>query len=155
MNDRPTLRHEIHYGNRIVRCYAHRPRSLHELFSAALERGASREALSSQDDRLSYGELDLRAGRLAALWRAQGLGRGDRIVLMISNRVGFVIAFLASQRLGAITVPVSIRESIEGLAFILEQCGARAIVHDRHLVERLPTTGARDLRALSPQTPAS
>ncbi|MFZ9407370.1 MAG: hypothetical protein ACO26U_09765, partial [Burkholderiaceae bacterium] len=55
------LRHELHYGNRMLRCYADRPRSLHALFSAALARGTDREALSSPAGRLTYGELDQRA----------------------------------------------------------------------------------------------
>jgi long-chain acyl-CoA synthetase len=149
MSDRFALRHEIHYGSRMVRCYVHRPRSLHALFSAALQRNPLREALSSPTERLSYGELDRRAGRLAARWRAQGIVQGDRIVLMASNRIGFVIAFLASQRLGAVTVPVSIRESADGLAFILQQCGASALVHDAALADRLPAPCPDDLRVLS------
>jgi long-chain acyl-CoA synthetase len=137
MDQRFTLRHEIHYGSRLVRCYALRPASVHDLFSAALVRGPEREALSSPTERLTYGELDQRAARVAGLWRARGLGRGDRVVLMVSNRMGFVIAFLAAQRLGAVTVPVSIRESADGLAFILEQCKAKALVHDAALADRV------------------
>lgn len=142
MDPRFALRHEIHYGSRMVRCYAARPGSLHALFSAALARGPAREALSSPTERLTYGELDQRAARVAGHWQAQGIGRGDRVVLMVSNRIGFVIAFLASQRLGAVTVPVSIRESADGLAFILQQCSAAVLVHDAALAERVPAAAA-------------
>jgi O-succinylbenzoic acid--CoA ligase len=149
LSTRFALRHEIHYGQRMVRCYAHRPRSLHALFASALARNPAREALSSPTERLSYAELDRRAARQAAQWQAQGIARGERIVLMVSNRIGFVIAFLASQRLGAITVPVSIRESADGLAYILQQSGARALVHDAALSDRLPSPTADGLQVLS------
>ena len=45
---------------------------------------------------------------------------------------------LALQRLGAIAVPVGIREARPGLAFIAGQCGATGIVFDDALAERVP-----------------
>lgn len=152
MQSRFAVRQELHYASRMVRCYADRPRSIHALFTAALSRGADREALSSPAGRLSYGALDQQAGRLAAWWQARGVKQGDRVVLMVSNRLGFVIAFLASQRLGAISVPVSIRESADGLAFILQQCGAKALVLDAALAERMPVASEA---ADSPETPSA
>ncbi|RPH42325.1 MAG: long-chain fatty acid--CoA ligase, partial [Burkholderiales bacterium] len=48
---------------------------------------------------------------------------------------------LAVLRLGAIAVPVSVREQADGLAYVLGQCGAAAIVYDDGLAERLPPAG--------------
>ena len=48
---------------------------------------------------------------------------------------------LALQRLGAIAVPVGVREQRPGLAYIARQCGAVAIVIDAELADRLPDAG--------------
>jgi long-chain acyl-CoA synthetase len=45
---------------------------------------------------------------------------------------------LALQRLGAVAVPVGVREQRPGLAYIAQQCGARGIVFDQVLADRVP-----------------
>ena len=50
--------------------------------------------------------MSLLAGGLTAL----GVGAGDRVALLLSNRAEFVLLLLAIARLGAITVPLNIRE---------------------------------------------
>ena len=52
--------------------------------------------------RLSYGELDRRARRLAGLLAARGVGRGDRVAILSENRAESLELFLAAARLGAI-----------------------------------------------------
>jgi O-succinylbenzoic acid--CoA ligase len=62
--------------------------------------------------------------------------------MFIDNRPEFVFVLLALQRLGAITVPVGVREQRPGLAYIARQCGAVAIVIDAVLADRLPDADA-------------
>ncbi|MCM5570024.1 AMP-binding protein [Burkholderiaceae bacterium FT117] len=134
----PAIRHEAHFGDRVVRCFAQRARSFHELFAATVSAHASREALVCDGLRLTWGELDERVARVAGGLAARGIGRGDRVALFVSNRPEFVIALFAVQRLGAITVPIGAREQRDGLRWILGHCGARAIFHDAELAHRLP-----------------
>ena len=63
-------------------------------------------------------------------------------MLFLPNDREFVYALLASWRLGAVAVPVNVREQRRELAFILAQCGAKAIVFDASLVDRLPSPAA-------------
>ena len=58
--------------------------------------------------------------------------------MLLSNRPEFLFVLLALQRLGAIAVPVGIREARPGLAFIAGQCGAIGIVFDDALADRVP-----------------
>jgi len=67
-----------------------------------------------------------------------GVGRGDRVALLIGNRAEFVFVLFALQRVGAIAVPVGVREQRPGLAWMLAQCGACAIVFDAERAERVP-----------------
>jgi len=144
--DVPPIRLETHFG-RALRCFAERPANLGTMFADTVASHGSREALVDGGQRLDYARLDRIADRLAGHFHRLGLARGDRIVLFLGNEREFVHALLACLRLGAIVVPVNVREQRPELTFILNQCGARAIAFDAALVDRLPA--AADVPALS------
>ena len=133
----PTLSTETHF-QRHLRCFTPRPRSLHALLANAVASNPQGTALVCNDTRLSYLALDQLVGRLAAGWQTLGLQAGDRVALLLSNRIEFVLCLLAATRLGAITVPLSVREQTPGLHYMLEHCGARLLVHDAELQAVLP-----------------
>ncbi|MFP5405980.1 MAG: class I adenylate-forming enzyme family protein, partial [Gammaproteobacteria bacterium] len=137
----PSMRREAHFGDRVVRCFTSRARSLHELFASAVARHGEDEALVCAGARWSWRGLDERVGRVAGGLREHGVTRGDRVVLFVSNRPEFVVALFAIQRLGAIAVPVGTREQRPGLSWIIGHCGARAVFHDAELADRLPEAG--------------
>jgi O-succinylbenzoic acid--CoA ligase len=136
--DVPAIRHEAHFG-RVMRCFAERPRNLNAMLAATVARCADREALVDGSYRHDYAKLDRVTDRLAGHLHRLGVARGDRIVLFLPNERAFVQALLATLRIGAIAVPVNVREQRSELAFILAQCGARAIVFDAALADRIPT----------------
>ncbi|MFZ4759189.1 MAG: class I adenylate-forming enzyme family protein [Burkholderiaceae bacterium] len=149
----PAIRHEVHFGQRLVRCFTERPRSVHAMLAQAVARDPDGEALVVGDRRWRWREVDASTGRLAASLSARGLQAGDRVVLLMSNRAEFVFTWFAALRLGAIAVPVSIREQAPGLSYVIGQCGAAAIVYDDDLADRLPA--AADAPSLRDRLPAS
>jgi len=135
----PAQQLETHYADgRALRCFVGRPRSLHALLENARARNPQGTALVCDDTRLSYAALDTQVGRLAAGWQGLGVQAGDRIALLLSNRIEFVLCLLAATRLGAITVPLSIREQTPGLHYMLDHCGTVMLVHDADLHGVLP-----------------
>ncbi|MDM0002394.1 AMP-binding protein [Variovorax sp. J22P240] len=134
----PAMRHEALYGDRIVRCFAERPARLHAMFERARAMRPQHDAMVFEGRRWSYAETGDAADRLAAAFAAQGIEAGERVLMLMGNRPEFLLVLLALQRLGAITVPVGIREQRPGLAYIAVQCGAKAIAFDDELGERLP-----------------
>ena len=134
----PAQRAEALHGDRIVRCFAPRPRNLQAMFAAACARAPQATALVCGGERHTYAQCDAVAQRLAAALAARGVAAGERVVMFIDNRPEFVFVWLALQRLGAIAVPVGVREQRPGLAYIARQCGAMAIVADAALADRLP-----------------
>jgi O-succinylbenzoic acid--CoA ligase len=134
----PAIRHEAHFNDRVVRCFAERPRSFHQMFEQALAAHPARRAIVFGDSALTYEALDAEVGRIAAGLAAAGIAQGDRVVLFLGNRPAFVSLLLATQRLGAIAVPVGTREQRPGLAYVLRQCGAKAIVFDAALAGVVP-----------------
>ena len=142
----PSMRLEAHYGDRVVTCFAERPASLQQLLDEAVQRNPDGDALVCGDERLTYRALLARSSRLAAGFAARGVKAGDRIALLLGNRIEFVLALFAATRLGAITVPISVREQTPGLAYMLDHCAAVLLVHEADLVPVLPA--ASDTPAL-------
>jgi long-chain acyl-CoA synthetase len=142
----PPTQLEIHYGDRRVRCFVERPASLHAMLVDAVARAPQREALVCGDRRFDWRSVDHEVSLLAGGLAALGVGAGDRVALLLSNRAEFVLLLLAIARLGAITVPLNIREQTPELAYALAQCGAVAVVFDADLAARLPD--ANDVPAL-------
>src|SRR5450755_4664808 len=133
----PARRRETH-GGRIVTCFAERPKSLHALFARAVTSRPEHEMLVAGDERWTYARAEGEVARIAAGFAALGIGQGDRVAMLIGNRAVFVFVLFALQRLGAIAVPVGVREQRPGLAWMLRQCGACAIVFDADRADRVP-----------------
>jgi acyl-CoA synthetase (AMP-forming)/AMP-acid ligase II len=132
------LRYEAHFGDRVVRCFAERPHSLYEIFAEAVSRNGNGEALICGDERLTWRALEERVARVAGGLSLRKIGRGDRVALLLGNRIEFVVTLFAAARLGAIAVPLNIREQKPELAYVLEHCGAELVVHETELANRLP-----------------
>ncbi len=138
----PPMRLEAHFGDRVVRCFAERPRSLYALLDSAARLHADREATVCGDERLRWQELALRVSKLASGLAQRGVGAGDRVAMLLGNRIEFVVTLFAVARLGAVSVPISIREQTPGLTYMINDCGACLVVHDADLAERLPDASA-------------
>lgn len=134
----PAMRREALYGERVVRCFAERPASVHALLEQAVAQHADSDAVVCMGQRWSYRQLDAEVARIASGLAAQGVVAGERVALVMGNRPEFVAVLFALQRLGAIAVPIGEREQRPGLAYMLQQCGACAIVFDAALAERIP-----------------
>src|SRR5690349_6075656 len=106
----PALRAERHF-DRPMQCYAERPRGLLGMFEQAAARNPAGEALVCGETRLTWQALRQRVAETAGALAQRGIGPGDRVGILLGNRIEFPLAFLASAWLGAIAVPISIRES--------------------------------------------
>ncbi len=133
-------RRELHFRHRLVNCFVHRPPSVGAVFREAVEKNPDGDALVWDEGRLSYAGLAASVDRIAANLASRGVGPGDRVALLVGNRPEFVQGLLAAVRLGAIAVPVTIREQGEGLRHILNNCGARVLLFEAELASRLPAS---------------
>ena len=96
---------------------------------------AARMALRCEDDtgevtELTYEELQIEANRLANALRYLGVQRGDRIAIVLPQRVDTAIALIACFQLGAIAMPMSILFGPEALTYRLQDSSAVAAIAD-------------------------
>jgi len=138
----PAVRTERHFDDRVVRCFAVRPTSTHALLAEAVATNPDGEAVVCGEERLSYRSFDEIVNGWAAALAELGVACGDRVALLLGNGSAFPALLFAVLRLGAIAVPISIREQAAGLAYMLDHCGAKVLIHDVDLSERLPAPSA-------------
>jgi fatty-acyl-CoA synthase len=99
---------------------------------------------------VTYAELDARANRLARLFHARGLRRGDHIALFMENHVRFMDVVWAAFLSGLYITPINRFASADEAAYIATDCQARALVSSYarsevagKLPELLPDCGIR------------
>ena len=88
-------------------------------------------------DVLTYGGLRARADALAADLRARGIGRGDRVALLLPQGHDAAVAHMAIYRLGAVAVPLALLFGVEALAYRLAISGARAVLASADALPRV------------------
>ncbi|MGI9492280.1 MAG: class I adenylate-forming enzyme family protein, partial [Geminicoccaceae bacterium] len=136
--DFPKLRHEAHFGDRVVACFEERPTHFHQLLIESAARHPDAEALVMGDERFTWLALLTECERVARAIAAHGVGQGDRVLMILKNAPAFVITLFALARLGVVAVPVSIRTSAKEVAYFLEDSEAGLLIHDGCQDERLP-----------------
>ncbi|MEU9028359.1 AMP-binding protein [Streptomyces sp. NPDC048383] len=103
------------------------PSVLHA-FRAAVARAPGRPALAYFDGRIAYAEADALSDSLAGHLAAQGVGRGDRVAVMLQNTPHFVLAVLAAWKAGAVVVPLNPMYKAAEVGHALRDSGAAALV---------------------------
>lgn len=78
------------------------------------------DAATGQETKLSFSQMSERSSRIANFLRELGVGRGDRILLMLPNRVELWDAMLAAIKLGAVLMPATTLLSTDDLAERIE-----------------------------------
>ena len=84
---------------------------------------------------VTYRELVDRSRAIAGLLWSRGLRHGDCIALLMENHPAFLMITWAAQRIGLRYVTVSTRLLAEEVAYILDDCGARAVFTSARHVE--------------------
>jgi len=88
--------------------------------------------------RLTYRDLNQRAIQCAKLFLDYcRLKKSDRVAILAKNHIEFLDAFFAAGKSGVILVPLNVRQTAPELSAILKSSGAKAIVYDDELTDRI------------------
>jgi fatty-acyl-CoA synthase len=91
---------------------------------------------------VTWAQIHERVSGLAAALRERGVGAGDRVAIMMTNRPEFLETMFAVNAIGAIVVPVNFRLAPDEIAYILTDSGASLLV-----VEEATAAAAASARA--------
>lgn len=96
-----------------------------DLLTAARLAFPERPAIITGGQRYSYAELDDDAKRCAHVLRNLGVQRGDRVAYLLRNRYELIVVWHATQKIGAVALPLNPRLSCTELANHLRVADAR------------------------------
>jgi fatty-acyl-CoA synthase len=102
------------------------PRTLGEILS---EKEGAHPALVTPSARMTYEDLEAGARRAAGALQAIGVGKGDRVAILLPNGEDWLSFFYGAALIGAVTVPVNTRLKAAEIAHCLRQSSAMALIY--------------------------
>src|SRR3982074_1868389 len=90
----PAMQLEARFGDRVVPAFCERPKSIWAMVAEAAAANPDGEALVCGRRRVTGAEVARPSACVAAGLRKMGLQRGDRVALLLGNRIEFVLAML-------------------------------------------------------------
>jgi len=130
-----------------------------EFMESSADRLPDKVALIGDGQRLTYAEVEAQANRLANALLAQGLQRGDRVVLFLPNCLELAIAIFAVLNAGGVFVPLNPSTKSDKCAYILNNCQARVLVTSgrqadlaQQLTQEVPSLTTIILTSPTPET---
>ena len=115
-------------------------------FARQLAERPNEIAISDAEGERTWTTLDRRVAAVAHLLLDQcELQPGDHVALLIGNRIEFIEALLGSLLAGLWVTPINTHLAAAEVAYIVDDCGASMVFHDRSLSPLLAATGCARL----------
>jgi len=103
-------------------------RTLGGLLEELADKRPDAEAVVFRDQRLTRRALAARVETFARALLAAGVGRGDRVAVLVPNRPEWIVAALGTARIGAVATAISTFSTPRELLWALEHSGASALI---------------------------
>ena len=116
---------------------------VHDFLEATAARSPQKVALIIGDREHTFGELARRSDRLAAALQSAGVVRGDRVALLLESSDDLVVSIHAVLKAGAVFVVLNPTAKEKKLAYVLNDCGARALIAQASLAPVVSAAAAR------------
>ncbi len=105
--------------------------TLGEFLDLAVARSPDKLCLEISGQSFTYAQLWRKALETAGMFQSMGVGKGDRVCLLLPNCPEFLFCWFGLSALGAISIPINTAYKRDETAYILNDAGAKALVaHD-------------------------
>lgn len=118
---------------------------IQDFFEHSVSQSPQAMALLTDDEQLTYGELNARANRLAHYLRSLGIGsREDMLVgVCLERKAHLIVALLAILKAGGGYVPLDPHYPQDRLAFMVEDSGLSVLITQDAFLAHLPKDGVK------------
>src|SRR6201986_5344335 len=103
------------------------------------------DADHDRQTKLSFATLSRRSNQVANFLRAQGLQRGDHLLLLLGNVVPLWETMLAAMKLGVVVIPATTLLTPDELRDRLDRGRAKAVVASQDQVAKFASLGVKDI----------
>lgn len=113
-------------------------RTIHQLFAEQAKTAPARIALVFGGERMSYGELNHRANRMAHALRERGVGPDSPVGILAERSLEMIVGIFAVLKAGGAYLPLDPKYPGERIAYMLEDAGVSVLLTQEPLAEGLP-----------------
>lgn len=103
------------------------------------------DAAQDRQTKLSFAALSKRSNQVANFLRAQGLKRGDHLLLLLGNVIPLWETMLAAMKLGVVVIPATTLLTADELRDRLDRGKAKAVVAGEDQVAKFASLGAENI----------
>jgi amino acid adenylation domain-containing protein len=113
-------------------------RCVHQLLQEQAYRTPDRIAIATEEEAVSYLELEARANQLAWHLSERGIGPEILVGVYLERSVELIVALLAILKAGGAYLPLDLNAPSQRLAFILEDTQTHLLITEQGLLTKLP-----------------
>jgi len=102
--------------------------NLIQILDNTVKTHSERTALISDKLRVTYGQLNNAVNAIAGMLKASGIGKGDKVALMLPNIPEFVYSYFAVIKTGAVVVPLNTLSTPYELTYLLNNSDSKILI---------------------------
>jgi len=114
-----------------------RERTIHRMLRAKVAACGSREFFRYKDQVFSYEDLDRESDRVAAGMQELGIGKGDKVAIVMKNRPEFLFLWFGLSKLGAVEVPINTAHRGDILTYMIDKADCKLVVLESNFLDRV------------------
>ena len=112
-------------------------RTIHRVLRQKVAQYGNRDFFYFKDRSLGYEDLDRESDRVAAGLQSLGLGKGDKVAILMNNRPEFLFLWFGLCKLGAVEVPINTAHRGDLLTYMVDKADCRLAVVESPFLDRL------------------
>ena len=103
------------------------------MLEQAVKRHGGKTVVVMGDQRLSYAQLDEASNKVANALIGMGVGKGDRVAMLLPNSPEFVITYFGVVKIGGIAVPLDTKYKFTELSSLFRDSQPKVLVAESPL----------------------
>ncbi len=112
-------------------------RTIHRVLRQKVKQHGNRDFFYFKDQTFGYEDLDRESDRVAAGLQSLGIGKGDKVAILMNNRPEFLFLWFGLCKLGAVEVPINTAHRGDLLTYMIDKADCRMAVVESPFLDRL------------------
>jgi len=112
-------------------------RVIHRVLKEKVEQYSNREFFRFEDQVFGYQDFEKESDKVAAGLQALGVGKGDKVAIVMKNRPEFLFLWFGLSKLGAIEVPMNTAHRGYLLTYMIDKADCQMMVVESQFLDRI------------------